>query len=514
MDRRQFVTSSLALLTTAAWGGAADKLLALNKVSELKRQPWAIGFLGAEPSPLKKMTVTGTFPLALEGCLYRNGPAKMSRAGLDYQHWFDGDGMVQKFTIKDGEVSHQSEFIKTEKYLAEEQAGKFLFNSAGTVIPNSRGIGNNDDINTANTSLLPRNGQLLALWEAGSPHMIDPDKLSTQGIKSFGEKFTGLPFSAHPLADGAGGLWNFGCWYVGGNKTLLVYQVDSDDNVSRLASIELPQAGYIHGFAQSQNKLVFYIPPCVYQRGNTYIDSFTWQQGLGSKLLIIDKADFEKRQYVDLPAGFVFHFGQAFEEGNQLWVELSLYSNADILTQGMKALLEGDKAEMSPDAQWVRISIELESTTASTTEFVASNGEDLSPQRVKEAQISYSGIKMEFPQFDQSGHGMRLSKATYGVGASALSLSGLSDTLYRVASQPEQAVQSYHLGANIIAEEALFIATHDDTEGYLVMTWLDYGKQVSGLSVFDASKITQGPIATAKLDTVIPLGFHGCFIKG
>ena len=40
--------------------------------------------------------------------------------------------------------------------------------------------------------------------------------------------------------------WNFGVWYVGGEKQLLVYQVAADDSIARMEVIELQQAELLH----------------------------------------------------------------------------------------------------------------------------------------------------------------------------------------------------------------------------------------------------------------------------
>ncbi|AEG12278.1 Carotenoid oxygenase [Shewanella baltica OS183] len=553
MDRRQFLAGSAALMTTAVWASSVDKLLALDNAQAVAREPWAIGFSGAEGDyqPLT-MQVSGEWPAQLSGNLYRNGPAKMSRAGKAYQHWFDGDGMVQQFSMANGQIQHQAKFIQTKKFKVEEAAGVFKYTTAGTVIPNALPIRNNDDLNVANTSLLPRHGELLALWEAGSPYRLDAQTLTTLGVKSFGDKFKGLPFSAHPLDDGQGGLWNFGVWYVGGEKLLLVYQVAADDSIARMEVIELPQASYLHAFAQSENKLVFYISSCVYEEGETYIDAFKWRPELPSQLLVIDKADFKARQLHPLPAGFVFHFGQAIEKNDELSVQLCLYPNSAILTQGMKGLLTGVRKTKTPHAELVTITVPLTATltTTSKTQFAGTLSSS--------ARINRSGVMMEFPQFaqhtmsnkesaQQTSNAEKLAEKTggasefvplFGVGARSDSAtnsnfkyeaeseseSGLSNTLYCIhnakhSSQNgvdtlgDASYSAFYLGKGKIAEEPLYIPATEQHEAYLLMTWLDYHNAQSGLSLFRASDISAGPIASAQMNRVLPLGFHGCFIN-
>ncbi|WP_237703912.1 carotenoid oxygenase family protein [Shewanella sp. HN-41] len=479
------------------------------------------------------MQVSGEWPAQLSGNLYRNGPAKMSRAGRAYQHWFDGDGMVQQFSLANGQIQHQAKFIQTKKFKVEEAAGAFKYSTAGTVIPNALPIRNNDDLNVANTSLLPRHGELLALWEAGSPYRLDTKTLTTLGVKSFGDKFKGLPFSAHPLADGQGGLWNFGVWYVGGEKQLRVYQVAADDSIARMEVIELPQASYLHAFAQSENKLVFYISSCVYDEGETYIDAFKWRPELPSQLLVIDKADFRARQLHPLPAGFVFHFGQAIDKNDELSVQLCLYPNSAILTQGMKGLLTGVRKTKTPHAELVTITVPLAEAQSSP------------------ARINRSGVMMEFPQFGQQTMSNKefvqqtMSKTEFvplfGIEARSdlgshseleaelASESGLSNTLYCIHNTKDSSklaadtlgnrglsvdsYSAYYLGKGKIAEEPLYIPATEQHEAYVLMTWLDYHNARSGLSLFRASDICAGPIASAQMNRVLPLGFHGCFIN-
>ena len=494
LNRRQFIGSSLALISTAVWGEMADSVLSLDNAAVIAKQDWGVAFDGVQSDFTSlAMQLTGKWPKSLTGSLYRNGPSMMHRGAMHYKHWFDGDGMVQQFNLSSEGISHKGKFVQTKKFKVEELAGKFRYNTAGTQIPNALPIRNNDDMNVANTSVIPWRGELLALWEAGSPYRLDPDSLGTIGVKSFGDKYKQLPFSAHPLTDGQGGMWNFGSWYVDGSNSLLMYQVSKEDDISRMQVITLPQASYLHAFTQSQNKLIFYVSSCVYQRGQTYIDSFRWQPELGAKLLIIDKADFSQQQWADLPAGFAFHFGGAVEIDGELQLQLSLYPDAGILLNGMSQRLTGKEREKSSDAELVTIKLKLDSDTK--TPF--------------KAQIVHSGINMEFLQFDQRVTDK--NQAVFGIGASRDSESGLSDTLYRV--QEGKPTDTYYFGKGKIIEEPLFIPKAKLGEGYILMTWLDYKTKQSGLSLFDGENLAQGPMAEAIMDRTLPLGFHGCFIK-
>ena len=68
--------------------------------------------------------VRGLWPAALRGRFYRNGPALFERQGERYHHWFDGDGMVQQFTLEDGRISHRGRLVRTAKLI---EANEYAF---------------------------------------------------------------------------------------------------------------------------------------------------------------------------------------------------------------------------------------------------------------------------------------------------------------------------------------------------------------------------------------------------
>ena len=150
--------------------------------------------------PCTANAVNGPCWRALRGTLFRNGPGRFDRDGIRYRHWFDGDGLVQAWRLDDSGVTHEARFVRTHKYVAESEAGRFLVHGAGTTIPNPRPSRNGDDFNTANTAVIAHGGRLQALWEGGSAWNIDPDTLETRGVHTFRDDLTALPYSAHPCA--------------------------------------------------------------------------------------------------------------------------------------------------------------------------------------------------------------------------------------------------------------------------------------------------------------------------
>ena len=497
-SRREFLRKSTALCATSI---VAPSILSgcagiPESISTKQHIPsWKLGWKSVESDTLNplKMSVRGKIPKALHGAFYRNGPAKYQRAGEHYQHWFDGDGMVQKYQISEKGIAHSGKFIHTEKYLAEEQAEQFLHSGAGTVFPEKMPARNNDTFNTANTSLIYWNEEMLALWEGGSAYRLDADSLHTQGLKTWAPELQHMPFSAHPKVDNSGKfLWNFGLIPYHGNKgSLIVYKLQTGSNNVDYQLVPLPFAGYVHDFAQTGSKLIFYISPYHYshEHGSTYVKRFKWQPELGGKVVVVDKSDLSKHKLYDAPPGFVFHFGQAWETGTDINVVCSWHHTPEIMANGMYQMLNAEQVSYAKSRAAV-LTLNLQ-----TGRF----------------EMSESRTELEFPGFDQAKHGMTV----FGIGRKPGSAHHYANsTLAWHAQTGEQ--DEYFFDDGIIAEEPLFIADRSKSKvnaGWLLQTALNYKKARTEIYVFDALSISSGPVARATMDRATPLGFHGTFVQ-
>ena len=132
--------------------------------------PWALGFQAANADLEPQLAaMRGRFPAAVHGLLFRNGPVH-DLAGQRYQHWFDGDGMVQRFAIGATGVVHSGRIVRTSKFSLESAAGERLMPGFGSHWPGMQPAASPDALNVANTSVLPLGDELLALCEGGSAY--------------------------------------------------------------------------------------------------------------------------------------------------------------------------------------------------------------------------------------------------------------------------------------------------------------------------------------------------------
>lgn len=478
MRRREFLQglSTLAL--------AASLPLAARAANT---PPWALGFEGvSEDLPPLAMTLSGAVPPGCQGTLYRNGPALYERAGQRYQHWFDPDGMIQAFDIASGAVSHRGRFVRTRRFVKESKAQRFLYGGAGTVFADSQSARNNEDYNVANISVRPFAGELLALWEAGSAYRIDPLTLETLGQQTWSPELAGVPFSAHPRVDEDGDLWNIGSVPFAGRPTLALYHLAVGGSVLKSRFHTLDFAGYMHDFVLTPKYLIALNSSAVFGSGESFVDSLSWEGDRPSQLLVFSREDFSLQATLEVPACFVFHFGNGWETGNDLAFTACQHADMQLVSTGMRRLAQQEPGPYHSGPELVRYTLEL------------------ATQRVK---IDSLGVELEFPGFDQRRP--FAAQPLFGVSGQNSSPSGLPSAVLRIDPLSGAASQ-FDYGDGYLVEEPLFIPGPDG--GYCVHSFLDYRHRRSGLAFLRAADLSAGPVAVAEMNRVLPLGFHGSFL--
>jgi all-trans-8'-apo-beta-carotenal 15,15'-oxygenase len=225
--------------------------------------------------------------------------------------------------------------VRTEGWLAEEQADRFLYRGVfGTQKPGGAAA-NAFDLrlkNIANTHVVRLGDQLLALWEAAEPHALDPDTLETRGLSRLGGLLKkGEAFSAHPRFDpghhGAPRMVTFGV-KTGPSSTVRTMEFGADGQLLAERRDSFKGFAFLHDFAITPNWAVFLqnavafnpLPFVLGQKGAA--QCLASKPGEAGQFWLIPRpgrsgvgAAASKPVLVPAPEGFVFHHLNAFEDG-------------------------------------------------------------------------------------------------------------------------------------------------------------------------------------------------------
>jgi all-trans-8'-apo-beta-carotenal 15,15'-oxygenase len=287
----------------------------------------------AEVSDLELRCAEGEVPRDLEGVLFRNGPGTNASHGVPYLHPFDGDGHVVRFAFEGGRVRYRNRFVETRERARERALGRPAYRSFGTNLPG--GLRANAlrlrFKNAANTSVVHHGGALLALWEGGLPHRLDPRTLETLAREDFGGKLQNrfsrlehllapeLPFSAHPKIDpDTGELFNFGT-LLGRTPRLLLYRAAKSGALDPPESIALDRLVFLHDFALTRRYRVFFLVPVAFRVATALsglappAEALEALRDQPTQILLVPR---DGGPHVKLEASpcFLFHFAFAHDE--------------------------------------------------------------------------------------------------------------------------------------------------------------------------------------------------------
>ncbi|GAB2511608.1 carotenoid oxygenase family protein [Lysobacter humi (ex Lee et al. 2017)] len=498
LDRRGFLQGLLGAATTAALaplalGRHAHAGDPAEFAAGLRTHPWLAGWRGARAEALgpQAATITGRWPAALRGTLYRNGPAWFERAGFRYEHWFDGDGMVQAWRMGDGAVVHRGRMVETPKFARERKAGRFVVPAAGTRVPDPKPVRNNDDANPANTSVMVLGGRVFALCEAGSAFEVDPDSLETLGTVRWRDDLATLPFSAHPLVDRDGSVWNFGgIGLMGGGTDLLLWQLGPDGAVRQARTLACPALGYLHSFAMTDTHLVFVLAPFELADSGAFFERLRFQPTQAARIAVVPKADLADARWFEADFAMAYHFADACRRGDEIIVRAVVHDDLETARSPMAHAMRGRGGEPRGEVgRLARLHLDLRSG------------------RARWAREDVRGL--EFAVFDARSRTDRAATLYAPVCA------GDAPSFNAVMSLDARGRRRVHrYGDGVLAEEHVFVPRPGSSapdDGWLVGTLLDTRRDRHGLAVLDARRVDGGPIAEAWLPYAMPLGFHGTF---
>lgn len=447
------------------------------------------------------LAVDGAVPAYVRGAGYFNGPGRFERAGLKYRHWLDGDGMVCALAFGPDGVRLSNRFVRSDKFVREEAAGRPIFRTFGTAFAGDalkRGVGLESPVNV---SAYPFGGTLLAFGEQGLPWELDPDTLETRGLYTFGRQINELtPFSAHPKIDyRTGELFNFGVSFSAATPLMNLFRFRAGGALVYRKRLPLPYPASTHDFAISGRYIVVYLSPLVLrmdallQEGATVMDALSWKPELGSQLIVASRETGDEVARFDVGGHYCLHMINAFEREGRLVVDVVDYDKPLYPEYQVIPNLFSDAFRGRP----LRMTIDLEARAI-----------------VHRCEIAYANSP-DFPAHDPGLTGLPYDHF-WMLGISRAGRAGRKffDEIVRVdwptgSCDVFQAPPLHYFGG-----EPLFIPDPAAKgRGVVVCQLFDAEHVRSSFVVFDAFHLAAGPVARLHAPTPLPLLFHSSFAR-
>ncbi|MGO9607399.1 MAG: carotenoid oxygenase family protein [Candidatus Binataceae bacterium] len=425
------------------------------------------------------LKVDGEIPRELDGALYRVGPNPHFKP-LGRYHWFDGDGMVHGFILKDGRAAYRNRYVKSDGLRAEMKAGRALFGGLleqpkemPPELPPFKNAGNTNIIGYAN--------RLLALFEAGLPHELQPFTLETVGTYNFGGKLNG-PMTAHPKFDPiTGDLLFFG--YQPFPPYVTWYRADRAGNLVESRPIDTGLAVMMHDFITTDDYAIFFVCPSVFRMENLALGKpmLNWEPDHGTKIGAMSRKTGEVKWF-QAEAFFVFHFLNAYEENGSLVVDGCRMAALD--------MTGNDFGNRPSPWRWTLNLADGSMKSEQVEDFVA-----------------------EFPRLDERLAGKKHRYGYFGANRGVADSVGFNSVVKRDYETGK--TESQDLGGGKMPGEPVFVprsATSSEDDGWVMSVWYDSSINSSELLIQDARDFSGKPVARVKAPHRVPFGFHGNWV--
>ncbi len=447
------------------------------------------------PTPLS--VLSGSLPSELSGSLYRNGPGRLERNGVPVGHWFDGDGAILTVHFNQGAATGIYRYVRTFGYVAEEEAGEFLYGGYGMNPPGAlwQRWGKQTK-NAANTSVLAVDSALLALWEGGWPYALDPKTLETRRMDDLGGLQSNYSFSAHPKRDPQSGLiYNMGV-SLGQSAILRVYECAPTGRIQRQAAIPLEGLTFTHDFVIAGSYLAFLISPVrlnpwpLLLQLSTYSDELKWEPHHGTQLILVDRNTLEVACRAELDPWFQWHFSNGYQASDRsVVIDFAGYPDFKI-NQRLKEVPTGH-LQTRAAAAFKRLRVDPQTGRAaavldilsSSCEFPIVNPSDVG-QVYQKAYLSvhHSSTDTQSDLFD-------------AVGCLDVDTGDLTLTPKVKGSYPSEPVYAPH--------------PTDPNRGWILTVVFNSTTNRSEVWIFNAEGLDQDPVCCLGLPQSIPHSFHG-----
>lgn len=475
--------------------------------------------------PLEGKT-TGVIPSWIRGTLLRNGPGRNKIGPYQYEHVFDGLALIHRFAIKDGKVTYQCRFIRSETYKKNMTAQRIVVTEFGTravpdpcktIFDRISSFFNFTLEKTDNTgvSVYPFGDQIYALTEVPVLYKIDPVSLETLGKETLADSLV-VNHTAHPHIMPNGDVYNVGLNAVKGDVRHVIVKFSHREKGNMFETAEIVcgarprwkyNPAYMHSFGVTENYFVIMEQPLVISllgHLRRFITSVPADSTLVSypeyetNIILLNRQTGEEKRY-STDTIFFMHMINCFEENGKVKVDLCSYKDTKVLKAMYTSAIKN--MQSNPEyGQWCqsrpkRIEIPLDAPSLS---------------KVETHLIADVGV--EAPMINYKLCNGKPYRYFYGIGLDV-------DSTYAgsiIKVDTHSGAVSYWKGSKSYPSEPVFIANPDaqgEDDGVLLsaVLWGDNDQAIT-LLVLNAKNLEE----IARTDFITPSQttntFHGWFL--
>ena len=406
-----------------------------------------------------------------------------------YTYPMEGDAMIDGVWLDgEGGARYRNRWVRTKGMAADIAAGRDVFGGLTTpALVDMTVLGDDPDpgwpFRLDRFINVVRHGGRTRARRGLPPYQVDRN-LDTVGLFDFDGKLKGM--CAHPRFDPATGEMVVFAYDV--EEPFLVWAIVAPDGsvtsgTTAVAAVD--QGHMIHDFTITERYVVLVIAPVVFdlEAIGTGGDILAWKPKLGTRIACIPR-DGRAAKWIDTDAFFVWHYGNAYDDGDDVVVDFSWWSDFS-LGPAPDRTAAFTQARLSPDHGAIELT-----------------------------HLDY--LPSEFARIDDRLMGRRHRYVTVSrkSGRHAGLISGEFDQLVRF--DMDTGTSCRHDGDLVFGEVAHVprpgtAAGHGDPEldGWYVTFASHPDASASWFLIWDAAAFPADPVARIRIPRRVPNGLHG-----
>lgn len=438
-----------------------------------------------------KLTVVGHPPEWLHGTLFFNGPCQFEINNIPFPSWFDGFAMIHKLTFKQQQAFYSNKFVQSTYYQHALKTGKLPESvqekSDSWFSRMSSFLSNKPVYDNTNLAVFKVGPHIVAATETPQAFIINPHTLKTEKIITYDDNLEGHVCTPHPLYDPKDStLYNILTQYGTTSYYHIFKQPPEQMQRTLISSIKVDYPAYMHSFAMTDQYIVLTEIPFTVRAFDLacstkpFLKNFSWNAQQPTIFMIIDRKSGNCIKRIATNAFFAFHHVNAYQENDQLIVDIITYPDSTIINSAQLNYLRTHTC--AKPGTLTRYTIDLTQNNASS-------------QKIIETQL-------ESPCINKSYIGKK-HHYVYAVDAHDYALLKINT---------QTGTQKVWQKNGLYFNEPIFVAKPGSTqedEGAILSITLDTESKKSFVLILDAQSFTE--LARMHLPHHIPFGFHGNF---
>ncbi|XP_023310515.1 carotenoid isomerooxygenase [Anoplophora glabripennis] len=305
--------------------------------------------------------ITGDIPNWLNGSLIRNGPGLLKVGDHEFAHLFDSLALLHRFGIKNGEVTYQCRFLRSETFKQMFTAKRIVTTQFGTksvpdpchtIFQRIAAMFNVGPLDNSMISVYPFGDELYAFGETPIIHKVNPESLNTEDAVDVRNYISIVNHTSHPHVMQDGAVYNIGIslYTTGPHHIIICFPKKSKcggktmfENARIVASVPARwpfHPSYMHTFGVTENYFIIVEQPLSISvpsalktklQNEPLIGCLKWYQDEYTQFNVVSKTLGILSYKFFAKAFFYLHIINQYETDNYIVIDICVYRDPGML---------------------------------------------------------------------------------------------------------------------------------------------------------------------------------------